>query len=439
MGVERKHSKSNQGGKIRTENQNWAMPEGRTKNAKTAADLRYPTSPIPKSPPKFTKRPATYKIHNWDTWRPISMTTSQRDTPNSQEKYQISDYCWHLEPILLLSQEGYGPPASRRTELPLSSSPQEPTSVGPKGGTTGELLQEKATGSTTGEQIPEDRRARWISAMQGILQHLPQWLQQDDNYNRRDALSIMSDLPSSWPSCRLCINADAVATSYLAGLHRLFLEAKLGEKNHQTALQEANTRAYEMETICLDSLARHLRQLFLTDDDLFFDVYPDEWKQLQRLDFWQLSLMQEVSRVRRFIDKSTGKANLPQKTIKGVVHLQPRLYAPVDSLPTLQVIVTFPVTYLKVVLPRLPPIAINSCCTTDQASRRCPTSAHGQWSATLCCPSARLPTSLSCVLCTRELQMLRRSLSAMVEPDATFLRSSTCCSWCTEDCCECFW
>ena len=265
------------------------------------------------------------------------------------------------------------PPASRRTEPPSSSPPQEPASVGPKGGTTGEPLQEEATGSTTGEQIPEDRRPPWISAMQGLLQHLPQWLQQDDNYNRRDALSIMSDLPSSWPSCRLCINADAVATSYLAGLHRLFLEAKLAEKDHQTALQEANARAYEMETICLDPLARHLHQLFLTDDDLFFDVYPDEWKQLQQLDFWQLSLMQEVSRIRRFIDKSTGKANLPQKTIEGVVHLQPRLHAPVDSLPTLLVIVTFPVTYLKVVLPRLPP----SCCTTDQASRRCPTSAHG--------------------------------------------------------------
>ena len=117
------------------------------------------------------------------------------------------------------------PPASRRTEPPSNSSAQDPTSVGPTGGTTGEPIPEKATGSTTGEQIPEDRRARWISAMQGLLQHLPQWLQQDDNYNRRDALSIMSDLPSSWPSCRLCINADAVATSYLAGLHRLFLEA----------------------------------------------------------------------------------------------------------------------------------------------------------------------------------------------------------------------
>ena len=111
-----------------------------------------------------------------------------------------------------------------------------------------------------------------------------------------------------------------------------------------------------METICLDPLARHLHQLFHTDDDLFFDVYPEEWKQLQRLDFWQPSLMQEVSRIRRFIDKSTGKVNLPQKTIEGVVHLQPRLHAPVDSLPTLIVIVTFPVTYLKVVLPRLPPL-----------------------------------------------------------------------------------
>ena len=114
------------------------------------------------------------------------------------------------------------PPASRRTEPPSSSSPQEPVSVGPKGGTTGELLQEEATCNTTGEHIPEDRRARWISAMQGLLQHLPQWLQQDDNYNRRDALSIMSDLPSSWPSCRLCINADvffdlqARATSEIA-------------------------------------------------------------------------------------------------------------------------------------------------------------------------------------------------------------------------------
>ena len=120
-----------------------------------------------------------------------------------------------------------------------------------------------------------------------------------NNYNRRDALSIMSDLPSSWPSCRLCINADAVATSYLAGMHRLFLEAKLNGKDQQTALQEANARAYEMEAMCLDPLASHLHQLFATDDDLFFDVYPDEWKQLQKLEFWQLSLMQEVSRIQQ--------------------------------------------------------------------------------------------------------------------------------------------
>ena len=187
----------------------------------------------------------------------------------------------------------------------------------------------------------------------------------------------MSDLPSSWPSCRLCINADAVATSYLAGLHRLFLEAKLTEKDHQTALQEANARAYEMETICLDPLAHHLRQLFVTDDDLFFDVYPDEWKQLQKLEFWQLSLMQEVSRIRRFIDKNTGKANLPQKTIEGVVHLQPRLHAPIDSPPTLLVIEPSR-SHIKSCPSSFAAVAINSCCTPDQASRRCPTSAHGQ-------------------------------------------------------------
>ena len=78
------------------------------------------------------------------------------------------------------------------------------------------------------------------------------------------------------------------------------------------ALQEANARAYEMETICLDALARHLHQLFHTDDNLIFDVYPEEWKQLQRLDFWQLSLMQEVLQIRRYIDKSTGKVNPPE-------------------------------------------------------------------------------------------------------------------------------
>ena len=46
-------------------------------------------------------------------------------------------------------------------------------------------------------------------------------------------------------------------------MHRLFLEAKLTEKDHQTALQEANARAYEMESICLDPLAHHLHFFFL--------------------------------------------------------------------------------------------------------------------------------------------------------------------------------
>ena len=90
------------------------------------------------------------------------------------------------------------------------------------------------------------------------------------------------------------------------------------------------------------------------------------------------------------------KVNFPQKTIEGVVHLQPRLHAPVDSLPTLIVVVTFPITHLNVVLPRLPPL---QCCTTDQACPRCPTSAHGKWSTSLRSPSARLPTSPGCVLC----------------------------------------
>ena len=82
------------------------------------------------------------------------------------------------------------PPASRRTDNPSSSSAQDPTPVGPTGGTTGEPVPEEATGNTTGDQIPEDRRARWIAAMHELLQHLPQWLQQDDNYTRRDALSM---------------------------------------------------------------------------------------------------------------------------------------------------------------------------------------------------------------------------------------------------------
>ena len=183
------------------------------------------------------------------------------------------------------------------------------------------------------------------------------------------------DLPSSWPSCQLCLNADAVATFYLAGLHRLFLEAKLAEKDHQTALQEANARAYKMETICLEPLARHLHQLFHTVDDLFFDVYPEEfdfwlrkglslyklwdflpllslltfrWRRLyvpwsqhveekkktrgveatSTIGLWQLSLMQDTPIYRQ----KYGQGEPPQKTIEGVLHLQPRLHAPVDSL-----------------------------------------------------------------------------------------------------------
>ena len=79
------------------------------------------------------------------------------------------------------------------------------------------------------------------------------------NWSKRRTIHLsIADRQATYNSCRLCINADAVATSYLAGLHRLFLEAKLAEKDHQTALQEANARAYEMETTCLDPLARHL-------------------------------------------------------------------------------------------------------------------------------------------------------------------------------------
>ena len=122
-----------------------------------------------------------------------------------------------------------------------------------------------------------------------------------------------------------------------------------------------------METTCLDLLARHLHQLFLT---LFWR--DPEGKQLQRLDFWQLSLMQELLRIRRFIDKNTGKANFSQKTIEGVVHLQPRLHAPVDSLPTLLVIVIFPVTHLKVVLPCLLPLQSTVVAPqTKQMSNEC--------------------------------------------------------------------
>ena len=163
----------------------------------------------------------------------------------------------------------------------------------------------------------------------------------------------MSDLPSSWPSCRLCINADAVATSYLAGLHRLFLEAKLAEKDHQTALQEANARAHEMETICLDPLARHLHQLFHTDDDFFFDVYPEEWNDSND---WTFGSYLSCKKSRGCADLSTKvrtRWTPPENCWRGRA-LATDLHAPVDSLPTLIVIVTFPVTYLKVVLPRLP-------------------------------------------------------------------------------------
>ena len=274
-------------------------------------------------------------IHFYDAWRlqpvlttPEDYISELRPTSPLLSKLQRMLNRWQTLPPNERPMDQHPvkrpplPPASCRTEPPSNSSAQDPTSVGPTGGTTGEPIPEEATGSTTGEQIPEDRRARWISAMHGLLQHLPQWLQHDDSYNRRDALNIMSDLPSSWPSCRLCINADAVATSYLAGLHRLFLEAKLAEKDHETALQEANARAYEMETICLDPLARHLHQLFHThtDDDLIFDVYPDRGMEATPT----IGLLAAISHarsladtVRRFINKSTGKVNPPRKLLKG--------------------------------------------------------------------------------------------------------------------------
>ena len=74
-----------------------------------------------------------------------------------------------------------------------------------------------------------------------------------------------------------------------------------------------------------------------------------------------IGLLAAISHARSLADtpiyrQKYGQGEPPQKTIEGVVHLQPRLHAPVDSLPTLIVIVTFPVTYLKVVLPRLPPL-----------------------------------------------------------------------------------
>ena len=104
-------------------------------------------------------------------------------------------------------------------------------------------------------------------------------------------------------NCRLQISGDAIASSYLVALTRLFPEAKLQGKVHQAAKESANAKAYEMETLCITILAEHLRDLFYTDEDVQFDAYGKEWKQLQTLDFWQLAIMQEVSQVRRHIEK----------------------------------------------------------------------------------------------------------------------------------------
>ena len=73
---------------------------------------------------------------------------------------------------------------------------------------------------------------------------------------------------------------------------------------------------------------------------------------------WTFGSYLSCKKSRGYADLSTKvrARRTPQKTIEGVVHLQPRLHAPVDSLPTLIVIVTFPVTYSKVVVPRLPPL-----------------------------------------------------------------------------------
>ena len=353
---------------------------------------------------KTTKRWRNGEAHNskrWPETDEFKLKWEQQVQVKTKNKNKQAQEGFKWDPVTAVNWHVLHSLSAKRRKRTTKQPKQQDESTGAVGCP---LMPFFRKGSMLGSEswstlMKSQRRRRWISAMHGLLQQLPQWLQHDDNYNRRDALNIMSDLPSSWPSCRLCINADAVATSYLAGLHRLFLEAKLAEKDHQTALQEANARAYEMETICLDPLARHLHQLFHTDDDLFFDVYPEEWKQLQRLDFWRLSLMQEVSRIRRFIDKSTGKANLPQKTIEGVVHLQPRLHAPVDSLPTLIVIVTFPVTYLKVVLPLLPPLQSTIVAPQTKHFQHLQPVAHGNRSTSLRSPSARLPTSPGCVLC----------------------------------------
>ena len=54
-------------------------------------------------------------------------------------------------------------------------------------------------------------------------------------------------------------------------------------------------------------------------------------------------------------------------------------------------------------------------------------------------PVVRFKKKIGGVTTHESCKCYAASSSAMVEPDATFLRSSTCCSWWTEDCCECFW
>ena len=203
----------------------------------------------------------------------------------------------------------------------------------------------------------------------------------------------MSDLPSSWPSCRLCINADAIATSYLAGLHRLFLEAKLAEKDHQTALQEANARAYEMETICLDPLP-----VTCTNSSSLIKISSLTCTQRSGSNSNDWTFGSYLS-----CKKSCGCAGLstrwtsPRKPLKGsytcnrdfMHQLKPTNSSSYRDLP-------------GHILKNCPPSSAanhNSCCTTDQASPRCPTSAHGWWSTSPSSPSARLPTSPGCVLC----------------------------------------
>ena len=138
---------------------------------------------------------------------------------------------------------------------------------------------------------------------------LPRWLEGDGQ-------------GESW--FYLQISGDAIASSYLVALTRLFLEAKLQGQDHQAAKESANARAYEMETLCITPLAEHLRDLFHTDDEVQFDAFGKEWKQLQTLEFWQFAIMQEVSQVRRHIEKHQKNENPPNYTIEGVLHFQPR-------------------------------------------------------------------------------------------------------------------